>query len=100
MNRNASSPSFSEARRLSRSSAKIGKRMIKAVVSPPPNCSWLNWAGAVSILTGATVGLLGILQLVLNYFTFVAPGISLLSLFILWVVTTIYLPPPRSTRNE
>lgn len=76
------------------------KKILKMVVKPPPNDSWLNWAGAVSILTGATVALLGVLQIALNYFTFVAPGISLMALFALWIVTTIYLPPPRSTRNE
>lgn len=83
-----------------RSSWQIARKMIMIVVKPPPNCSWLTWAAAVSILTGATVVLLAILDAVLAYYKYAAPGILFLSLFILWIVTTVYLPPPRTTRNE
>lgn len=52
------------------------------------------------IMFGATVGFLGALMLALKYFDFVAPAMVLLSLFILWTVTSVYFPPPGTIRNE
>lgn len=97
MNRKRSSSGFSRARK---SFADAGKTVIRMTTRPPTNTSWLTWAGGVTILFGATVGFLGVLSVVLNYMSAVAPGIALLALFILWIVTTVYLPPPRTTRSE
>jgi hypothetical protein len=102
VSRSASSNDFSRARRLPSVCARSARKVINALTKEPPNCSWLTWAGSVAIVTGLTVALLGALQLILNhfYFTYAAPGFLLLSLFTLWIVTTVYMPPPRSTRNE